>query len=78
VARAVLLAVLAAGALFGWAQLARGAHFPSHTLWSAWLCWVIGVAGATRAQSSFAVHPRPLVTAAVARGGESAPHRALR
>ena len=20
-------------------QLARGAHFASHTLWSAWLCW---------------------------------------
>lgn len=45
-ARGVLLAVLGLGALFGWAQLARGAHFPSHTLWSAWLCWVIGAAGA--------------------------------
>jgi membrane-associated PAP2 superfamily phosphatase len=45
-ALSLLLAVLAFGALFGWAQLARGAHFPSHTLWSAWLCWVIGAAGA--------------------------------
>jgi membrane-associated PAP2 superfamily phosphatase len=45
-ARGLLLAVLTFGALFGWAQLARGAHFPSHTLWSAWLCWVIGAAGA--------------------------------
>jgi membrane-associated PAP2 superfamily phosphatase len=43
-ARAVLAAALGMGALFGWAQLARGAHFPSHTLWSAWLCWTIGVA----------------------------------
>lgn len=42
----LLLAVLGFGALFGWAQLARGAHFPSHTLWSAWLCWAIGAAGA--------------------------------
>ena len=24
----------------------RGAHYPSHTLWSAWLCWVICVAAA--------------------------------
>ena len=38
-ARALLLAVLAAGVLFGAAQLVRGAHFLSHTLWSAWLCW---------------------------------------
>ena len=45
-ARAVLAAVLLAGALFGWAQLARGAHFPSHTLWSAWLCWVVGCVAA--------------------------------
>lgn len=46
VALALLAAVLGFGALFGWAQLARGAHFPSHTLWSAWLCWAIGAAGA--------------------------------
>jgi membrane-associated PAP2 superfamily phosphatase len=46
IARAVLAAVLGFGLLFGWAQLARGAHFPSHTLWSAWLCWVVGAAGA--------------------------------
>jgi membrane-associated PAP2 superfamily phosphatase len=43
---ALLGATLAAGALFGWAQLARGAHFPSHTLWSAWLCWVIAALAA--------------------------------
>jgi membrane-associated PAP2 superfamily phosphatase len=40
-ARAVLAAVLAAGALFAWAQLARGAHYLSHSLWSAWLCWAL-------------------------------------
>ena len=40
-ARAWLALVLAAGLLFGTAQLARGAHYPSHTLWSAWLCWAI-------------------------------------
>ena len=40
-ARAVLAGVLLAGVVFGWTQLIRGAHFPSHTLWSAWLCWTV-------------------------------------
>ena len=43
----VLAVVIGFGALFGWAQLARGAHFPSHVLWSAWLCWTIAVAAAS-------------------------------
>jgi membrane-associated PAP2 superfamily phosphatase len=34
-----LAAVLLLGAVYGTAQLVRGAHYPSHTLWSAWLCW---------------------------------------
>ena len=45
-ARAWLAAVLGVGLVFGAAQLARGAHFPSHTLWSAWLCWTICVVAA--------------------------------
>ncbi len=45
-ARGWLAAVLVAGTLFGVAQLARGAHYPSHTLWSAWLCWTLCVAAA--------------------------------
>jgi membrane-associated PAP2 superfamily phosphatase len=45
-ALAMLAATLAVGLLFGWAQLARGAHFPSHTMWSAWLCWAIGAVAA--------------------------------
>ena len=36
-ARAVLLAVCVAGVLFAWAQLARGAHYLSHSLWTGWL-----------------------------------------
>lgn len=44
-ARVALALVFAFGALFGWAQLARGAHFPSHTMWSAWLCWVVAATG---------------------------------
>jgi membrane-associated PAP2 superfamily phosphatase len=45
-ARSLLLVTLGSGVLLGWTQLARGAHFPSHTLWSAWLCWSIGALGA--------------------------------
>ena len=40
-ARLSLAVVCVAGIAFGWAQLARGAHYVSHTLWSAWLCWVV-------------------------------------
>jgi membrane-associated PAP2 superfamily phosphatase len=40
-ARILLWAVLGVGLLFGSAQLVRGAHYPSHTLWTAWLCWTI-------------------------------------
>ncbi|MFZ2649255.1 MAG: phosphatase PAP2 family protein [Burkholderiaceae bacterium] len=42
-ARAWLAVALAAGLLFGLAQQARGAHFMSHTLWTAWLCWCIAL-----------------------------------
>jgi membrane-associated PAP2 superfamily phosphatase len=35
---------LAIGTLFGAVQVARGAHFPSHVLWSAWLAWAVAIA----------------------------------
>jgi membrane-associated PAP2 superfamily phosphatase len=38
-ARAWLVGVLLAGTLLGAGQWLRGAHPPSHTLWTAWLCW---------------------------------------
>jgi membrane-associated PAP2 superfamily phosphatase len=40
-ARGWLLTVLSAGVLLGGAQLVRGAHYPSHTLWTAWICWLV-------------------------------------
>lgn len=43
----LLAAVLLAGLVLGGAQTLRGAHFPSHTLWTAWVCWV--TANAVRA-----------------------------
>lgn len=40
-ARRWLVAVCLAGAVFGAVQVARGAHFVSHVLWSEWICWVV-------------------------------------
>jgi membrane-associated PAP2 superfamily phosphatase len=37
-------AAFALGTLFGAVQVARGAHFPSHVLWSAWVAWAVNVA----------------------------------
>jgi membrane-associated PAP2 superfamily phosphatase len=60
-ARAWLLVIAITGVLFGFAQLVRGAHFVSHTLWSAWLCWVIA--------ATVAAWPRGGARAAARRGG---------
>ncbi len=32
---------IALGLTFGVAQQLRGAHFMSHTLWTAWICWMV-------------------------------------
>jgi membrane-associated PAP2 superfamily phosphatase len=37
-------AVLLVGMFAGISQQLRGAHFLSHTLWTAWLCWTIAAA----------------------------------
>jgi membrane-associated PAP2 superfamily phosphatase len=42
-ARLMLSLVLLAGAVFGLAQMARGAHYLSHTLWSGFICWTVCV-----------------------------------
>jgi membrane-associated PAP2 superfamily phosphatase len=38
-ARRWLAGALLAGLVMGLAQQVRGAHYMSHTLWTAWLCW---------------------------------------
>lgn len=43
-ARCWLAGVLVLGLLFGAAQTVRGAHFVSHSLWTAWLCWAVTLA----------------------------------
>ena len=40
-----LFGALAAGLVLGLAQQVRGAHFMSHTLWTAWVCWAAAWAG---------------------------------
>ena len=35
------LGALILGLTFGIAQQLRGAHFMSHTLWTAWICWMV-------------------------------------
>jgi membrane-associated PAP2 superfamily phosphatase len=65
IARAWLIAVLLLGAIAGWTQLVRGAHFPSHTLWSGWLCWTLAATAAWAAEQRRAL--------ALARGGRPAP-----
>lgn len=37
-----LLCALVIGFVLGISQQMRGAHFMSHTLWTAWLCWTVG------------------------------------
>lgn len=34
-----LAGVILWGLVFGATQTVRGAHYPSHTLWTAWICW---------------------------------------
>ena len=45
-AQAWLLTVIFIGFIFGWVQMARGAHYASHTMWTAWICWVTCMLGA--------------------------------
>lgn len=40
-ARRWLAVSLVIGAVLGLAQQMRGAHFTSHTLWTAWICWCV-------------------------------------
>lgn len=39
----ILVLVLLLGFLFGLTQTLRGAHYPSHNLWTAWICWTVAL-----------------------------------
>ncbi|MBS0340486.1 MAG: phosphatase PAP2 family protein [Proteobacteria bacterium] len=43
VARWWLACAVFGGLALGLAQQARGAHYMSHTLWTAWICWTTGL-----------------------------------
>ena len=43
VGRWLLLGTVGVGLVFGITQTVRGAHYPSHTFWSAWICWTVGL-----------------------------------
>ncbi|HCL87492.1 MAG TPA: PAP2 family protein, partial [Comamonadaceae bacterium] len=45
-----LAGALATGLVLGLAQQLRGAHYMSHTLWTAWICWSVGLAAEVLAQ----------------------------
>lgn len=38
-ARRWLAVTLTTGVLLGAVQVMRGAHYPSHSMWTAWICW---------------------------------------
>ncbi|SEK14852.1 MULTISPECIES: phosphatase PAP2 family protein [unclassified Variovorax] len=54
---------VAAGLALGVSQQLRGAHYMSHTFWTAWVCWVVGF-GIDLVVTRF--HPRAAVKPAVA------------
>ena len=59
-ARIWLWATLVVGLVLGISQQARGAHFMSHTLWTAWLCWTIAWlcdGAATHLRLRYQAHP---------------------
>lgn len=40
-ARRWLIVTVAAGSVLAWVQMMRGAHYLSHSLWTAWACWTV-------------------------------------
>ena len=42
-ARAWVVAVVLLGVVYGFGQMLRGAHYPSHTMWTGWICWAVTI-----------------------------------
>jgi membrane-associated PAP2 superfamily phosphatase len=53
-ARAALAAAWVIGLAAGAVQVARGAHFASHVLWTAWVAWAVALAAV---EADRALHP---------------------
>jgi membrane-associated PAP2 superfamily phosphatase len=58
-AKAWLLVTVAVGLLFGWVQVMRGAHYLSHSLWTAWICWATTALSFHLARLPFAQRVQP-------------------
>lgn len=63
-ARRWLAGAMLVGLVFGMAQQVRGAHYMSHTLWTAWLCWTVA-AGVDAAVSRWIAQTRSRAPAPV-------------
>ncbi len=67
-ARGILILGLALGTVMGAVQMARGAHFLSHNLWSLWLVWAICFAiDAVLQAVPLALHRQPVQTLSLTR-----------
>ncbi|WP_411886175.1 phosphatase PAP2 family protein [Polaromonas sp. YR568] len=58
-ARRWLAGALLAGLVLGLAQQLRGAHYMSHTLWTAWLCWATAALADNIVSQMISQRPRP-------------------
>lgn len=56
-ARHWLIITLIAGVVLGAVQVARGAHYPSHPMWTAWICWVVSALSFHIFRPSANLHP---------------------
>lgn len=59
-ARAWVAGVFLLGLAYGASQVLRGAHYPSHVLWTGWICWATTSAfcRVTRSRLAVQTHPR--------------------
>ena len=44
----LLILILCTGIAFGLAQVLRGAHYVSHVVWTAWICWTVSALAMAR------------------------------
>jgi len=70
-ARTWLVATVVAGCVLGLAQQWRGAHYMSHTLWTAWVCWSVALAIDVAARHRGARVKESTIAPAVAKLNES-------
>lgn len=58
----ILLAAVLFGTICGIAQVLRGAHYPSHVLWSGFICWTVAMISYELTRFAAAQNSKPLYT----------------